>query len=126
MDFGALVAFGLPLVKKLVDLVSYVLSREFARAAKVLTAYVIATGLTFVVAHSDYASLLGLDHLNAWSLVLGGIVVGSTAAFGADVLAAADNTQTAANPPLSLHLFGKPKPGGSAKNASRSRKTKPV
>lgn len=107
MDFGALIAFGATGVKKAVDLISFLLARQWAAVVKQLAAYAGGIAITFICAHSDFANYLGIAGLNNWSLVIAGLLLASAGSVGADLIAAADNTQSAAAPRFSLHLFKK-------------------
>lgn len=93
------------LIKKTVDLLRYATNQDWNGILTQLVAWTVGIGLTFVVADSDFGAGIAvnghaLSALNTWSIVLTGLVVGSSASFAWDIMKAVDNTTSSAPPPL--------------------------
>lgn len=92
-------------VKKLVDTVKYLTNGDLNAVVTQLTAWLMGILMTWVGAASDLANSfqvngVALGDLNAWSLILVGFVLASTAGVGWDVIKAVDASNSAIVPNL--------------------------
>lgn len=104
MDFAPLVV-ALALVWKVVDFVKHVRVRDIDAVVAQASVWVAGVIVTFLLAATDFASGVdigdrSLDGLNAWSLVLLGLSIGSTGSVAYDFKRAFDNSDSAAMPSL--------------------------
>lgn len=108
MDFAPLLA-AIALIWKIVDFVKYLRARNSEAVVTQAAVWFAGVGVIFLLAATDFASAinvgdLSLGTLNAASLILLGLSVGSSASVLVDVKKAVDNTDSAAVP------AGKPTP----------------
>jgi hypothetical protein len=104
MEFVPLLVIG-SLIKKAVDLLKYVTNQDWNAAATQLVTWAAGIGLAFLLANSDFADGLAVNgqtlaSLNAFSIVLVGLAVSSTASTAVDTLKAIDGSQSASMPAL--------------------------
>lgn len=109
MEFVPLVVVT-SLIKKLVDFIKYAVNGDINAVVTQLVAWVLGIAVAFIAANSDWGSTIdvggkSLASLNAWSLVLVGFVLASTAGVGWDVIKAVDGSNSAVVPSL-LHRTG--------------------
>lgn len=108
MPFVPLIVL-LALVKKLVDFVRFVKARDAWSVLTQMVAWLAGVGVVMMAAHTAWANTMifggvSLASMGAWSQVLAGIAVGSAGSVLKDSIAAVDNSQSAAVPPLSTPL----------------------
>lgn len=104
MDFAPLVV-ALALVWKVVDFIKACRVRDVDAIVSQSAVWGAGVLVTFLLAATDFASGvtigdLNLDALNAWSLVLLGLSIGSTGSVAYDFKRAFDNSDSAAQPSL--------------------------
>lgn len=92
-------------VKKIVDFVRYLRARDGNAVATQLVAWLAGFALVALVAHTPWAAGLvfgavALSKLGIAAQILVGVAVGSSGSIATDVIKAADNSQSAAVPPL--------------------------
>lgn len=107
MDVGSFVPLvaALALIVKLVDWIKYIKNKDTNGVVTQAAVWVAGVGVVFLLASTDFASGvevggLALDSLNAWSLVLLGLTVGSTGSFALDFKKSFDNTDSSSVPTL--------------------------
>lgn len=101
------VASLVALIKKAVDLLKYVTNKQYNALVTQVVVWVAAVAVVFLAANANLTSALQvfgnttLGSLDGGSLILGGLLIGSSASvFLHDVPAAIDNKDTAYAPPL--------------------------
>jgi hypothetical protein len=104
MEFVPLVALGL-VVKTTVDILRYLKGRDWNGAGTLLIAWVGGLAAAALFAQTDWADGLmigdqNLGALNAASLVVFGLVLGSAGAFANEFNAARDSNRSTAKPHL--------------------------
>lgn len=100
MNYAALALVASPVVLKLINFAQYLRVKNWNAVATQAAAWLGGVGVTFLFAHSNYSAAVALNGLNAYSLVIAGISLGSLASVGVDGLKALDATQSAAKPDL--------------------------
>ena len=114
MDFAPLVV-ALALVWKIVDFAKAVRVRDIDAIVSQLAVWVAGVIVTFLLAATDFASGvtigdLSLDALNAASLILLGLSIGSTGSVAYDFKRAFDRSDSAAQPSLVTGKLPEPPP----------------
>jgi hypothetical protein len=105
VDFVPLLA-ALAFAWKLVDWVKQIRVKDVNAVVTQASVWVAGVFVVFLLAQSDFshairiAGGIPLDRLNAWSLILVGLTVGSSASVGYDFRRSFDNTDSAAQPSL--------------------------
>ncbi len=104
MEFVPLVVM-LATIKKVVDFVRYAKAGDTNGIVTQLLAWLAGFGLAALVAHTPWAATINmggvtLAEMNIAAQIFAGLALGSAAAFGTDILKAADNSQSAAVPAL--------------------------
>lgn len=104
MDFAPLLVAA-ALIWKLVDFVKFVKAKDINAVTTQLAVWVAGVVVIFLLAATDFASGVtigdkNLDSLNAASLLLLGLSMGSTASVFVDAKKAVDGTDSAAVPAL--------------------------
>ncbi len=96
---------ALATVKKIVDFVRYAKARDVNGAVTQLVAWLAGFGVVALLAHTPWAAGLVFGEVPLTALgipgqILVGIALGSAGSIATDAIKAADNTQSAAVPPL--------------------------
>lgn len=104
LDFVPLLALGL-VVKTTIDILRYVKGRDWNGAGTLLIVWVAGFGAATLFAQTDFADVLRvgdltLGQLNAASLVVIGLTIGSTAANANELLGAVDAHRNTSKPHL--------------------------
>lgn len=92
-------------VKKAVDFVRNLRGRDMNAVLTQLLAWVSGIVVVWLAAHVDFASAVEvanvqLDQMSLWTQAALGVLLGSGASIGQDLLKAVDNTQSEAKPKL--------------------------
>lgn len=92
-------------VKKAVDFVRSLRGKDKNAVATQLVAWLVGVAVVWLAAHVDFASAVtvanvSLDQMSLWTQAALGILLGSGASIGQDVLKAVDNSQSEAKPKL--------------------------
>jgi hypothetical protein len=102
---GAELAVLAAFLKKFVDFLRSLRGRDTNAIVTQLVAWAGGILVVWLAAHVDFASAVEvanvqLDQMGAWTQAALGVVLGSLASVGQDVLKAVDNTQSEAKPKL--------------------------
>jgi succinate dehydrogenase/fumarate reductase flavoprotein subunit len=103
-EFVPLLALGL-VVKTAMDILRYLRGRDWNGAGSLLIVWLGGFGAAVLFAATDFADSIvvgdmSLGNLNAASLVVFGLVIGSVAANGNELLGAIDQNRSTAKPHL--------------------------
>lgn len=104
MDFVPQLALA-SLVYSMVNLARYVRARDWDGSLTIAVSYAIGVAAVMITAQTDWASAIDigdrtLGGLNAWSQLLAGLTLASSAGVVADLKKAIDRTDTAVKPSL--------------------------
>jgi len=123
MDFVPLVVMT-AIVKKIVDVAKYVANADYNAVVTQLVGWLAGAFTVWMAAEADFTKNLqingvSLDSLNAWSILMAGFAMASTAGLGWDTLKAIDGSNSAAVP----HLLAKLRAGRTTEPAHTQEST---
>lgn len=102
---GAELAILAAFIKKFVDFLRSLRGRDTNAVVTQLVAWLGGVVVVWLSAHVDFASAINvanvsLDQMSLWTQAALGVLLGSGASIGQDILKAVDNTQSEAKPKL--------------------------